>query len=145
MIDLLLVSAGLTGLYAGLHLGFSIAVMPGLARSGDETFVEGMRGINRAIRNPVFGALFLGAPIVSAITALERPGDGLRWIALLLVVTATVITLAVNAPLNTRLDTTEDAASVARGTFERPWIRAHTLRTGALVLSTAAALGAVVV
>ena len=40
-----------TGLMAGVYLAFSIAVMPGLARSEDRTYVEAMRGMNVAILN----------------------------------------------------------------------------------------------
>ena len=51
----------LTGLSAGLFVTFSYAVMPGLRRTGDATFVQAMRAINSAILNPVFALVFGGA------------------------------------------------------------------------------------
>jgi uncharacterized membrane protein len=41
-----------TGLMAGLFAAFSYAVMPGLARTDDATFVRSMQRINVAILNP---------------------------------------------------------------------------------------------
>ncbi|WP_373564207.1 MULTISPECIES: hypothetical protein [unclassified Streptomyces] len=43
-----------TGLMAGLFAAFAYAVMPGLGRSGDRTFVEAMRNINKTILNGWF-------------------------------------------------------------------------------------------
>jgi len=44
---------GTTGLMAGTYLAFSIAVLLGIARTHDNTFVTSMRGMNAAILNPV--------------------------------------------------------------------------------------------
>ena len=49
-----------TGLMAGVYLAFSIAVLPGIARGDDNTFVVAMRGMNAAILNPVFLLIFVG-------------------------------------------------------------------------------------
>jgi len=70
-----------TGLMAGIYLGFSIAVMPGLARGSDRTYVDAMRGMNTAILGWFF-VVFLG-PLPLGIVGV------------------------VNVPLNNRLDTTE--------------------------------------
>ena len=58
-----------TGLMAGVYLAFSIAVLPGIARGDDNTFVVAMRGMNAAILNPVFGLVF-GGPLVFGIVAV---------------------------------------------------------------------------
>lgn len=135
----LAVSVGLTGMLAGLYLGFAVAVMPALRAADDRTFVDAMRRINRSIQNAVFFLLFAGSPVAAVVAAALDPVDAWRWIAAALAVVAFVGTLAVNVPLNTRLDdATGDAA--ARSAFERPWNRAHGIRTGALVLSVTAGL-----
>jgi uncharacterized membrane protein len=43
-----------TGLMAGIYLAFSMAVMPGLAKNDDRTYVAAMRGMNSAILNGWF-------------------------------------------------------------------------------------------
>ena len=51
-----LVAATITnGLMAGLFAAYSYAVMPGLGRAGDRTFVEAVQQTNAAILNGWFG------------------------------------------------------------------------------------------
>ena len=133
--DITLVAAVVTtGLMAGIYLAFSIAVLPGLARHDDRTFVLAMRGMNAAILNPVFGVVFGGPLVLGALTVATRlPSDereDLGWVALglgLYVVTL-VVTGVVNVPLNNRLDTTEPVEE-ARVGFERRWVRWNVVRT----------------
>src|SRR5688572_1500996 len=99
-----------TGLMAGVYLAFSIAVLPGIARGDDETFVSAMRGMNAAILNPVFGLVF-GAPLVFGIVAVATrlpDGDDISSIgaALGLYLSTLLITGGINVPLNNRLDST---------------------------------------
>ena len=71
-----------TGLMAGVYLAFSIAVLPGIARADDSTFVSAMRGMNAAILNPVFGLVF-GGPLVFGVVAVATrlpDGDGISSI-----------------------------------------------------------------
>ncbi|MEV1147627.1 anthrone oxygenase family protein, partial [Micromonospora sp. NPDC049799] len=97
-----------TGLMAGLYLGFSVAVMPALARVDDATFVRVMQRINDAIQNPLFGLVFVGALVAGGAAAwwhLDR-GD-VRWWVLAGAVGYAVtvaVTVAANIPLNNRLD-----------------------------------------
>jgi uncharacterized membrane protein len=121
-----------TGLMAGLYLAFSIAVLPGIARSDDSTFVAAMRGMNAAILNPVFGLVF-GGPLVFGLAAVitrlpDEEGIGWTASALVLYVVTLVITGVVNVPLNNRLDSTEPPEA-ARALFERRWIRWNVVRT----------------
>ncbi len=100
-----------TGLMAGVYLAFSIAVLPGIARADNRTFVLAMRGMNAAILNPVFATVF-GGPLVLGLVAVtmrlpsgER--DDLGWVSLALglYVVTLVVTGVVNVPLNNRLET----------------------------------------
>ena len=127
-----------TGLMAGVYLAFSIAVLPGIARGDDNTFVVAMRGMNAAILNPVFGLVF-GGPLVfgaAAIATRLPDGEGISSTAaaLSLYVATLVITGVVNVPLNNRLDSTEPPEA-ARALFERGWVRWNVVRTVLCTLS----------
>lgn len=131
--DLSLVAALVTtGLMAGVYAAFSIAVMPGLARTDDRTYVHAMRGTNLAILNGWFLLLFGGPLLLGSVAVLSRLGDheDLGWVlvALVLYVVTLVVTGVVNAPLNNRLDTTEPVEE-ARSLFESRWVRWNAVRT----------------
>jgi uncharacterized membrane protein len=135
------------GLAAGLFYTFSVAVMPGLDRSDDRTFVEAMQNMNEAILNPLFALSFGGALVLTALAAVAHlSGDGrpaLPWIVAALVlygVGAFVVTITLNVPLNDELaeagrpDRIADLAAV-RERFETSWVRWNVVRA---LVSTAA-------
>lgn len=147
-----LIAATVTmGLMAGLFYAFAIAVMPGLARSGDRTFVEAMQRINVAILNGWFAVGFGGALVFTALAAALHLGRDARpvlpWIvaALLLYGAALLITFVVNVPLNDALagagepDRMGDVTRLAavRERFEARWVRWNAAR--ALVCTAALA------
>ncbi len=123
---LVVLSLTLSGLSAGLFTTFSYAVMPGLRRAGDAAFLDSMRGMNLAILNPVFGLIFGGAFIVTAVALVTGLGARTRpWFVAglaLYVVGAFVITFAVNVPLNDALEAGTGSASSLREAFEDKWV-----------------------
>ncbi|MDJ0346231.1 DUF1772 domain-containing protein [Streptomyces sp. H10-C2] len=139
-----------TGLIAGLFYAFSCAVMPGLRRTDDRTFVGAMQWINVRILNGWFALGFAGSLLLTVLAgALHLVGDApdapLPWIAgaAALYVLALVITFGVSIPLNDALDAAGDpgAASASaladvRERFEEQWVRWNIVRavvsTGAL-------------
>ena len=131
----------LTGLMAGLYFAFSIAVLPGLGRCDDATFVAAMRSVNRRILNAPFGLAFVGAPLVILVAgALHLGGQAPQVIfwnlaAFLLYALTLGITFRVNVPLNDLLEAGDEEAKAARARFERRWRRWNHART---LLSTAA-------
>jgi uncharacterized membrane protein len=140
-----------TALIAGLFYSFSVAVMTGLAKADDRTFVDTMQRINRAIQNPAFFLSFAGALVLTALVAvLQRrhgPVAATRWVVAALVLYALVlaVTFGINIPLNDELDRAGHPDQIAdlahvRSRFEGPWVAANIVRT---LLSTAA-LGALV-
>ena len=141
----------LTGLVAGLFQAFSYAVMPGLRRTDDATFVRAMRAINAAILNPWFLALFVGAPVLTVAAGVVVFVDGARlglaWVAAGLVCSLLTlgVTGRVNVPLNERLQAdpieTHEEQRAARAAFERAWVRSNHIRS---VASTAAAVALVI-
>ncbi|WP_019607172.1 DUF1772 domain-containing protein [Nocardiopsis sp. CNS-639] len=129
-----------TGLFAGLFFAFSIAVMPGLRRSGDRAMIEAMQGINVAILNPFFAVVFIGAPVAVLACAVLYASVGATasavWsgAALLCLVAALVSTFAVNVPRNNVLDRQGPAERIAdpaavRAAFEPVWVRWNNVRT----------------
>ena len=149
-----LVAAVITnGLMAGLFAAYSYAVMPGLGRASDRTFVEAMQQTNAAILNGWFGICFGGAlvfAVAAAVLHLGRPG--LLWIVagLVLYATVLVITFGVNVPLNDRLAAAGDPATLAdpaavRAAFEQTWVRWNVVRAVCSTAAFGALLGALVV
>ena len=125
-----------TGLMAGVYLAFSIAVLPGLARQDDLTFVTAMRGMNQAILNGWFAVVF-GGPLVLGVAAVATrlPSyAGLGWAALGLAAYGVTLgaTAVVNVPLNNLLESTDSHAE-ARALFERRWVVWNLVRTVACV------------
>ncbi len=149
-----LVAATITnGLMAGLFAAYSYAVMPGLGRTDDRTFVEAMQQTNAAIRGGWFGICFGGALLFAAAAAVLHFGrPGLLWIVAGLVLYAAVlaITFRVNVPLNDRLAAAGDPATLAdpaavRGAFEQTWVRWNVVRAVCSTAAFGALLGALVV
>lgn len=143
-VTLLVATLG-AGLMAGLFAAFAYAVMPGLARSADRTFVQAMQNINRAIINGWFLLPFLlPIPLLLLATVLAWNGHGrvaLPWIlaALVLYLAGFFVTSGVNVPLNNALDKADtgddDRAETARTAFEGRWVTWNRVRA---LLHTAA-------
>ncbi|MEH3032660.1 MAG: DUF1772 domain-containing protein [Aeromicrobium erythreum] len=141
---ILLLAVVATGLVAGLFAAFAYAVMPGLRRADDRTVVQAMRGINAAILNPVFGVLFLASvalPVLLGATRHDEPGGPWLVAGAVLSVGTVLVTLTVNVPLNTGLETSDAEPAAARAAFERRWTAANLVRTATSV----AAFGCLVV
>jgi uncharacterized membrane protein len=134
------------GLTAGLLFAFATSVMPGLGRTDDRTFVGAFQALDRAIINPLFLVVFVGAVVLPAAAAALHLGADQRSVlpwalaGFVLSLATLVITQAVHLPLNAALqaagepDSIGDLAAV-RARFEARWIRWHLVRT---LTSTAA-------
>ncbi|MHC1559500.1 anthrone oxygenase family protein [Actinomycetospora sp. C-140] len=146
-----LVAGVLSALLAGFYLAFSVVIMPSLARLPDRVLVTVMQTVNRVIVRPGFVVLFLGAPVVAVAAAVLAlvVGAPVLLVALgaVLQLASIGVTVAVNIPLNTALDRadagdTADSGDVvrAREAFERPWTRAHAVRTAITTVGAVALL-----
>jgi uncharacterized membrane protein len=136
------------GLFTGLLLAFTIAVMPGLKAADDRTLVDAMQQIIVKIENPVFFLIFLGAPVLAGVALVQARRSGstktARWIVagLALYTLAVVVTFAVHIPLNYELKDEGDPASIenlaaVRDDFVTPWVAWDIVRT----LASTAAFG----
>ena len=144
----LLASLTAVGLIAGAFFAYSVSTMPGLRDTDDRTFVGAFQAIDRAIINPLFLSTFLGALLLTLLTALLHLGADdrrvLLWAgaAFVLYLVAFVITMRVNVPLNDEIkaagDPDEiDVAAVRERFDEGRWLRWNHIRTA---LCTAALL-----
>jgi uncharacterized membrane protein len=146
--EVVLIAATLTtGLMAGVFGIYSNAIMPGLRRTDDRTFVAAFQSIDRAIINPAFMATFLGALVLTALTALLHfTGESrslLPWTvaALILYLVVFVVTIRVNVPRNNEIkaagdvDRMTDVHGVRERFNEARWVRWNHLRAFASILA----------
>lgn len=149
---LLVMTATVTALMAGLFYAWSCSVMPGFAKLPNREFVSAMQSTNRAIQNPVFFIAFLGAPVLLPLSAFLHYGQpGRFWFlfaAVIVYLPGTFgLTIFGNIPLNNTLErfdpesATEEETALQRANFEKPWNKLNTIRT---VSSTAALIFVVI-
>ena len=134
-----------TGLMAGVFGLYAHALMPGLHKTDDRTFVGAFQAMDRAIINPLFMLWFFGALVFAGASAALLGGERsvLPWIvaALVLYLAVVVITMAVHVPLNDALkaagdpDRIADLAGVRERFDEARWVAWNVVRA---VLSTVA-------
>ena len=129
----------LTGLSAGLFYAWSVSVIPGTRKIIDITYLESMQSINRAILNPAFYLIFMGSPLVLALSTFQHFKSGtIFWIllaaTLLYVIGTFGVTIFGNVPLNDALDALDLASlsdiqrSEFRNSYETKWNRLHWIR-----------------
>ena len=135
-----LIAAAVTmGLMAGVFGIYSNAIMPGLRATDDRTFVGAFQAVDRAIINPLFMVVFVGALLLSGAAAVLHLPDGQRTVlpwavaAFVLYLAVFVITVGVNVPMNDRIKAAGEPDQVdvraVRSEFdERMWVRWNHVR-----------------
>lgn len=145
---ILILTATVTGLMAGLFFAWSCSVTPGLARLPDAEYISAMQSLNKAIQNPLFFSCFFGAAIllpVSAYIHYEKVIPTRFWFlfsaALIYLFGVMAVTIFGNIPLNATLDrfsiqsvSIEKIATMRTG-FEVPWNKLNNIRTIASTIS----------
>lgn len=128
------------GIGAGVYLLYAFAIMPGLGRTDDRTFVGAFQQIDTAIVGPFLLVFFFGPLVAAAVAAALHLGDDERsrlpWIgaALGLQVAMAVMTLRVNVPLNDGIKAAgdpsqiDDLAAVRERFNEARWVRWNIVR-----------------
>jgi uncharacterized membrane protein len=134
----------MAGLSAGVFYTFQVSIIGALANVDDDKYVSTFQSINRAILNPWFLSVFVGAPLVIAGALAmywreDRPIALVITVGLALQVATVAITGAGNVPLNDQLDkvgvVSGPAATAARVAFEASWNRLNLIRTVTSVAS----------
>ena len=139
MLDVLreaaLLAATMTmGIGAGVFQLYNFAIMPGLGRTDDRTFVGAFQQIDTAIIGPWLFLWFFGALGLTALAAALYIGaderSALPWIggAFILHLAVVVITMSINVPLNDKIKAAGDPGRIAdlaavRERFHEPrWV-----------------------
>ena len=107
------------GIGAGVYLLYAFAIMPGLGRTDDRTFVSAFQQIDTAIVGPFLVIFFIGPLVSTALAAALHFGADERsvlpWIggALVLQLAMAVITIGINVPLNDEIKAAGDPGRIA--------------------------------
>lgn len=137
----LLLATLTVGMMAGIFAAYALSVMPALARTSDQTFVDVMRHINVEIVNPWFIFCFLGGAVFTLLAlfftvrgypAGQPERDAIGWMiaGLVLYGLSLGVTFFVNAPLNGALAVAGATDPVAaRRPFEKRWVQFNIVRT----------------
>ncbi|MCM6763791.1 DUF1772 domain-containing protein [Rathayibacter sp. ZW T2_19] len=127
-----------SGLVAGVYTAFSTMVVPALRRRDPVDAAAVMIGINRAAERGPFLLLFSGTAVAAAalgVSALVR-SDGADGAVAAASLASTAITVAVNVPLNRRLE--RDPASWSA--YARTWTAWNSVRALAAAAAVVVAL-----
>ncbi len=107
------------GIGAGVFQLYNFAIMPGLGRTDDRTFVGAFQQIDRAIIGPWLFLFFFGALGSTALAAALHFGaderSALPWIggAFVLHLAVVVMTMRINVPLNDEIKAAGDPGKIA--------------------------------
>ncbi|AZA80114.1 DUF1772 domain-containing protein [Chryseobacterium sp. G0186] len=144
----LILTAVLTALIAGLFYAYSCSVVLGLGKLSDAEYLKAMQHINREILNPVFFMSFMGTAILLPVATFLLRSEQPVFIFLLLATLAYLIgvfgvTVMGNVPMNDMLDqfdisnSTTEAIRKMREGFESRWNFLNNIRTVFSVISIA--------
>ena len=137
---LLIITATVTALIAGLFYAYSCSVVLGLGKLSDAEYLKSMQSINREILNPVFFLSFMGAAFLLPISTFFYRGQNPVFLLLLLATLAYLIgvfavTMFGNVPLNDQLaqfdiaNSSAEAIKEMRSKFEDRWNFLNNIRT----------------
>lgn len=143
---LLIITAVLAALIAGLFYAYSCSVVLGLGKLSDAEYLRAMQNINREILNPVFFLSFMGTAIFLPVSTFFLRGEQPVFILLLLATLAYLIgvfgvTVVGNVPMNDQLEqfdilgSTVEAIKQMRDNFESRWNFLNNLRTAFSVIT----------
>ncbi len=148
----LILATLLSSLVAGFLFSFAIVIMPGISNLNDRDFIRAFQVMDRVIQNnqPIFILVWMGSIVAvagSAVLGIWQLAGGER----LLMISAAIAyifgvqlpTIAVNVPLNNKLQTLdvdamdETARKTARRDFETRWNRWNENRAAVAILASA--------
>jgi uncharacterized membrane protein len=146
---LLLATAIVVALIAGLLYSYSCSVNIGLSKLQDGEYIRAMQSINKEIQNPIFFISFLGSAILLVISciifypsiAYSKRFYFLVAAAICYLLGTMAVTIFGNVPLNESLaafDTSNASTnklSEHRIAFESKWNKLHLIRTIAACIS----------
>lgn len=143
-----LVAATMTmGIGAGVYLLYVFAIMPGLRKTDDRTFVGAFQQIDTAVVGPFVLVFFIGPPVFAVLAAVlhlgteERSVLAMIVVAIVLQLAITAMTISVNVPLNNGIKAAGDPSRIddirtVRERFdEARWARWNGVRAGVATIA----------
>ncbi|MEK7434972.1 MAG: anthrone oxygenase family protein [Cyanobacteriota bacterium] len=139
---ILLITAILTALMAGLFFSYSFSVVLGLGRLDNFEYINAMQSINREIKNPIFFIVFFGTLLLLPITSFLHYQQTFST-KFLFILASTIfyvigvfgVTVLGNIPLNEKLDkfnlqsSSSEIIKTERDNFEYRWNKLNLIRT----------------
>lgn len=140
----LILATFLCSLVAGFLFAFAIVAMPGIGTLNDREFIRAFQVMDGVIQNnqPVFVLVWVGSAVAlltAAVLGVGQLDGGERLLlisaALTYLLGVQLPTLAINVPLNNKLQTLEvaeldeGAQTAARQSFEPRWNLWNSIRT----------------
>lgn len=139
---ILLATAIVTALMAGLFYNWTTAITVGFKQLSDSEYVAAFQAINRAIQNPLFFVSFFGTAILLPICSYMQFKQGYSMVFYLLLgatllywLGVMLVTVFGNIPLNNALDSfdlqnaTLSDIKQQRLAFENRWNNFNMIRT----------------
>jgi len=138
---MLFIAILLSGLLAGIFFTWTNAVTPGIGKLEDLAYLQVFQHMNRAILNPLFFIIFMGALLFPATSAYYYKSNSKLIFRLLIIATTIyfigvfIVTIIGNLPLNDLIDKSilESLSKTEiielREKYEMKWNSLHLIRT----------------
>jgi len=131
----------LAGLLAGIFFTWTNAVTPGIGKLDDLAYLQVFQYMNRAILNPLFFIIFMGALLFSVASTYYYKSDSklifrmLSTATIIYFIGVFIITIVGNLPLNDLIDKShleslsKNEIIKLRERYEMKWNSLHLIRT----------------
>ncbi len=138
---ILFIAILLSGLLAGIFFTWTNAITPGIGKLDDLAYLQVFQHMNRAILNPLFFIIFMGALLFSVASTYYYKLDSKLIFRMLIIVTVIyfigvfIVTIIGNLPLNDLIDKSvlESLSKIEiielREKYEIKWNKLHLIRT----------------
>jgi len=138
---ILFIAILLSGLLAGIFFTWTNAITPGIGKLDDLAYLQVFQHMNRAILNPLFFIIFMGALLFSVASTYYYKSDSKLIFRMLIIATVIyfigvfIVTIIGNLPLNDLIDKSvlESLSKIEiielREKYEIKWNKLHLIRT----------------
>ncbi len=138
---ILFIAILLSGLLAGIFFTWTNAITPGIGKLDDLAYLQVFQHMNRAILNPLFFIIFMGALLFSVASTYYYKLDSKLIFRMLIIATVIyfigvfIVTIIGNLPLNDLIDKSvlESLSKTEiielREKYEIKWNKLHLIRT----------------
>ena len=133
-----LISVGFSGACFGFFFAWQSSTLRGLDMTDPATAIEAMQAMNASVRNPLFGTVYFGTPLVLALSMVAMAVLRARVAAMVLGLALVLhmvgvfgVTATINVPMNQELaavDAQAPGADTIWQAFSTRWQSANLIR-----------------